>query len=188
MYVRENSFCKSCDTTWGEMAYQRVGDDSYMGRFSLQAKKYCDSLEVTCFYNKNSNPKCRILLSTGYKKRFTQSPDSLFTYPFTPKRFKLGKYEQPDKEGDVYIVDNTYAIVKDLGIQITPADSLSDLTVYINGKPKSITPNNDEREFFIRSLFGEEILLKKINKITLIFSDTINPNFLSVEKIFSKLQ
>jgi hypothetical protein len=188
-YVSENSLCKNCDTSWGEMAYEKIDSNSYMGRFSLQALKYSDSLEVTYFYNKITIPKCRILLSTGYNKRLTSTLDSIFSYPFTPKHFTVDKYEQRDRETDIYSLNKiAYANVKELRIQIQPSGSLTDLIIYIHSNSKDTAIGNDEREFFVHQLFGEEILLKKINTVALKFSDSIHANLLTLDKAILKLK
>jgi hypothetical protein len=188
-YVAENSLCSSCDTSWGEMAYQIADSKSYMGRFSIEAKKNCDSIEVTYFYNKGTNPKCRILLSTGYNKRLTFALDTIFTYPFTPKYFTIDKYEQPEHNVDIYRLNKTvYANVKELRIQMTPLESLTDLTIYVHSNSQDTSITNVQREFFIRQLFGEEALLKKINTVELRISDSIQHNLLTLDETLAKLK
>lgn len=186
-YVNEYSYCKTCDSNWTEKAYLRVGNDSYMGRFSLEAKKYCDSIEVTYFYNKNSSPKCRILLSTGYNKRLTIALDTLLTYSFQLKHFKLEKYEQPEKKVDIFGIDEGNVVVKDLRIEMEPIDTLQNLTIFIYSKLKNTKITDDNKDFLKRSLFGEELLLKKINNVDFKITDTLYSDLMTLEQVRSKL-
>ena len=187
-HVAKNSLCLKCDTTWGEMAYIQFDSVSFMGRFSQQVIKYCDSLQVTYFYNKNGKKTVRILLSTGYNRKFTKALDSLFTGVIKPKYFIVDKYEQPDTNIDIFSLNNVYVIVKDLRIQMNPIDTLNNLTLYINAKPKDTVINFDNKGIFIHQIFGEEILLKKINNVNVKFCDTIKQNLLSLNEALSKLK
>ena len=153
-HVAKNSLCAKCDTSWGEMAYIQFDTVSYMGRFSHQVTKYCDSLQVTYFYNKNGKKTVRILLSTGYNRKFTKALDSLFTGVAKPKYFIVEKYEQPATNVDIFSLNNVDVIVKDLRIQLNKVDTLSNLTLYINAKPKDTVIDFDNKEFFIHQIFG----------------------------------
>lgn len=186
-YVYENSLCNDCDTSWGEMAYQKVDSSSYMGRFSLAAKKYADSIEVIYFYNQSRSPKARILLTTNYNKRYTKALDSIFNYVPAPKHFKVDKYEQPDTRADIFGIDEGYVIVNNLRIDNIPFDTLQNLVVFIHAKSNSKVITRDNEEYLKRKLFGEELLLKRINDITFKFSDTINTKLLSLEEVRRKL-
>lgn len=187
-YVTENSLCDKCDTTWGEMAYQQVDSSSYMGRFSLEAKKYSDSIEVTFFYNKSTTPKARILLTTNYNRGITRALDTVFNSVFTPKHFKVDKYEQPDKRTDIFGIDKGVVVVNDLRIEMEPYDNLQNLTVYIHAKASDTKITDDNKDYLKRQLFGEELLLKKINNVDFQIADTINANLLTLEEVRSKLK
>lgn len=187
-YVAKNSLCAKCDTRWGEMGYIQFDSVSFMGRFSNLVTKYCDSLQVTYFYNKNGKKTVRILLSTGYNRNFTKALDSLFTGVTKPKYFIVEKYEQPKIKVDIFTLNNVSAIVKDLRIQMNSTDTLNNLTVYINAKPKDTLINFDNKEFFIHQIFGEEILLKKVNSVDIKFCDTIKQNLSSLNEAFLKLK
>lgn len=75
--VQTDYLCKTCDTIWGEVVYERADSMSYMGRFSQQAKKYCDSIEVSYYYNKSTTPKVRVLLSLNYNRNYTKALDTI---------------------------------------------------------------------------------------------------------------
>jgi hypothetical protein len=187
-HVQNVSLCNNCgDTTWGEVAFQRSDTPSYMGRFTLQAKKYCDSLEVTYFYNKSTTPKTRILLSAAYNRNLTKALDTILNFTF-PKRFKIDKYEQPDLTSDIFSIENIDIIKKDLRIDIKPHDALHDLTVFIHGSPKSKTIDDEDKQYLQRQLFGEELLLKKINVVEFQFTDTINNSLATLEETRLKLK
>ena len=62
--VQAELFNKNHDTNWGEYAFQNADSTKFMGLFTLEVKKYCDSSDVTFFYNKSTTPHVRILLST----------------------------------------------------------------------------------------------------------------------------
>lgn len=186
-YVYENSFCDDCDTTWGEMAYQKVDSSSYMGRFSLAAKKYADSIDVVYFYNKSTSPKERILLTTNYNKRYTNALDTIFNHVPSPKHFRIDKYEQPDTRTDVFGIDEGYVIVNDLRIESIPFDTLQNLIIFIHTKSNGKVVSGDNEDYLKRKLFGEELLLKRVNDITFKFSDSINTDLLSLDEVRRKL-
>jgi len=187
-YVAGNSLCDKCDTNWSENAYQKWDSTSFMGRFSQQVTKYCDSLQVTYFYNKNAVPKVRILLSTGFNRKFTKAIDTIFNYVPTPKHFKVDKYQQPETRADVLSINNTNVVVKDIRVQMTPLDTLENLIVYMKPNLKDTTIDNDLKAAVIHDLFGEEILLKRINAVTLVFCDSIKPNLLTINEARLKLK
>lgn len=172
----------------GEMAYQKVDSSSYMGRFSLEAKKYSDSIEVTYFYNKSTTPKARILLTTNYNRSLTKVLDTIFNSVSTPKHFRVDKYEQPDTSTDIVGIDNVSVVVKDLRIEMKPFDTLQDLTVFIHAKPKDTKITDENKDYLKRRFFGEELLLKRINKIDFKFSNTLNSNLLTLDEARSKLE
>lgn len=185
--VQATALCKTCDTTWGEMAYQQGDSISFMGKFSLEAKKFCDSIDVTYFYNKTKTPKARILLSVNYNRNYIKALDTVFNF-ITPRDFKVDKYEQPDLTADIFGLDNGDVVVKDLRVELTPFDTLQKVTVFIHGNPINKTITEDNRLFLKHQLFGEEILLKRISDVDFRFSDTISSKFLTLDEARSKLK
>jgi hypothetical protein len=184
--VREDSLDKSYDPSWGERGYLQEDSLSYMGRFTLEARKFCDSLDVTFFYNKSSTPHTRILISTGYRREYAGCLDSLFNPIPKSKFFTIEKYEQPI-ETDLYSLSQEVA-VNDLRLEIKPAsDSLNDITLYIYSKPRITSMSNDEKELLMHGLFGEELIIKKINNIKFIFTDTIDPTKLTLSETLAKM-
>ncbi|RZK04209.1 MAG: hypothetical protein EOO46_17120 [Flavobacterium sp.] len=185
--IQTTSLCKTCDTTWGEMAYQNLDSATFMGRFSIEAKRYCDSIDVTYFYNKSRTPKARILLSLNYNKNHTEALDTVLN-SVAPKHFVVDKYEQPNRTADIFGLENGDVIVKELRIELMPHGNLQDLIVFIHGKPKSKTIANDEKDYLLHQLFGEELLLKKINNVDFKFTDTLNSNLLTLNEARIKLK
>jgi len=185
--VQTTSLCKTCDTTWGEMAYQNLDSATLMGRFSIEAKRYCDSIDVTYFYNKSRTPKARILLSLNYNKNYTEALDTVLN-SVAPKHFMVDKYEQPDMTADVFGLENGDVIVKELRFELVPHGNLQDLIVFIHGNLKSKTIANDEKDYLLHQLFGEELLLKKINNVDFKFTDTLNSNSLTLNEARIKLK
>jgi hypothetical protein len=94
-YVFENSLCSQCDTSWGEMTYMKIDSNSYMGRFSLEATAYCDSIEVNYIYNKYSNPKTRIRFATHNNEKCNEILDTVLIFLENPKFFKIEKSKKP---------------------------------------------------------------------------------------------
>jgi hypothetical protein len=118
----------------------------------------------------------------------TSALDSIFSYSFTPKHFTADKYEQRDHEADIYRLNKTtYANVKELRIQMAPSGPSTDLIIYIHSNSKDTAISNNEREFFVHRLFGEEILLKKINSVKFKFSDSIQSSLLTLDETLLKL-
>lgn len=185
-YVYKNSLCDNCDTTWGEMAYQKVDSSSYMGRFSLEAKKYADSIDVVYFYNQDRSPKARILLTTNYNKRYTKALDSILNFVPNSKHFTVNKYEQPNTKSDVFVIEEGEVVVSNLRIETMPFDTLQNLIVFIHAKTNNNLIVSDNEDYLKRQLFGEELLLKRINEITFKFSTSINTHLLSLEEFRSK--
>jgi hypothetical protein len=187
-YVTENSFCDHCDTNWEEKAYQKVDSNSYMGRFSLETKKYSDSIDVVYFYNKSTIPIARILLTTNYNQKLTKALDSLFNFVSTLKHFKVDKYEQPDTRSDIFRIAKGDVIVKDLRIEVTPIDALQNLKVFIHGNSKDTKITDDDKDNLKKRLFGEELLLKKIKEVNFKISDTLHSDLLTLDEARSKLK
>jgi hypothetical protein len=164
--------------------------DTYMGRFTQQVKKYCDSLDVSFSYNKNFNPKANILITTNYNRRLTKALDTILNSVSHPKYFQLFKYYQSstDSTTDILTLDNGDVVLKDLRVQIIPTKDLYDLIIYIPTKETNKKVSESDYEFLRTELFGEELFLKKINNLTILFSETIKPNLLSVFEARNKLK
>jgi hypothetical protein len=186
--VFATAFCKKCDTTWGEMAYEQYDSTSYMGRFSLLAKKYCDSIEVTFFYNKNSTPKTNILLTAPYSKKNAQAIDTILDFINDNKYFQVDKYIQPDTSVGSIGMRGWQFIIKDMRIKTLTTSSTTNLTVSVYKKwiKNEFTP--DYYDALKKELFGEDLLSKKINQIDFVFSDSINNDLPTVYETLINLK
>ncbi len=164
--------------------------NTYMGRFTQQVKKYCDRLEVSFSYNKNLNPKADIFITTNYNRRLTRALDTILNSVSHPKYFQLIKYHQSstDSTTDILTLDNGDVVLKDFRIQIIPSNNLYDLTVYIPTKDINKKVSERDYEFLRTELFGEELFLKRINNLTILFSNTIKPGLLSIFETRYKLR
>ena len=179
---------KNYNSSWGELGFLESDSTTRMGQFTLEAKKNCDSLNVTFFYNKMTNPHTRILISTGYNKKFVTALDTILNCVPNPRHFILQKFEQPDFRSSGFNFPNLVIDNKDLRILITAEDSLHNLQIFVYSKNKNIEMTNDQKVFLARALFGEELLLKKINKVNFILADTINDNLLTLLQAFIQLK
>ena len=190
--VKSELFNKSNDTNWTEYAYHNTDRTKFMGRFTLEAKKYCDSLDVTFFYNKTTIPHGRILISTDYNKRFTKALDTIFNFVSIPKYFKIQKYEPSNYDTTRNEILNLFEIgdiaYKDLRVQMIPLETLQNITVYIPTKSKQAKITDDEYEILRTQLFGEELYVKKINELKFILCNTIKPNLFTISEALNKLK
>jgi len=187
-YVKENSLCSTCDTSWGEMAYERIDTLSYMGKFSKEVKKYSDSLEVTFFYNRQIPQPCRILISTGYNSSLCAGLDSLLMGSFKPRHFVINKYVQPIGTNLYYILDGTPVLADSLVLYFKKVDTVYDVDVFIRSSQLSGTIPEPEREGFTRILFGEELLLKKIRYVEILYKDTSARDFITYSEFYKKMR
>lgn len=185
--VTKTALCNTCDSNWGEMAYLEADSSKFMGRFTLETKKYCDSLKVTFFYKRNATPHSRILISTDYNRNFTTALDTILNSVPTSKYFTLQKYEQPDLRSDGFNFPSLKIDNKDLRISAESNNSLENLRVFIYTKNKNVKLDNDEEVFLKKQLFGEELLLKKIKNVEFIMTDTISSNLLTLNQVRNKL-
>ena len=186
--VQTELFQNRSDTNWGEYAFQNADSTKFMGRFTLEAKKYCDSLEVTFFYNKKTTPCTRILISANYNRKFTTALDTIFNFVPKPKYFIVEKYEQPDLHTDGFSFPNLNIDNKDLRILMQPEDTLQNLKIFIYTKAKNVILDADNKDFLQKQLFGEELILKKIKDIDCVFTDTINSTLLTLNEVRNKLK
>jgi hypothetical protein len=180
-YVIANSLCSTCDTTWGEMAYQKIDSTSYMGRFSLEAQKYCNSIRVTYFYNKYTFPTTRIQLSPNYNKKCIVAFDSIFRHIDTPKYFKIEKYKQAEERANVLSFQNGNIVVKDIRINTSSSGHIFDLTIYLKAASDELIVEAQER--LQKILFGEELFLKKIGKVGLVPYQELPDTLMTVQQI-----
>lgn len=186
--VKDNFLSGNTDTSWGEVALKSADSLTFMGRFTLETKKYCDSLEVTFFYNKGNTPHSRILITTNYNRTLTKALDSIFKIAPNPKHFVIEKYEQPNWDSDGFAFPNLNIDNKDLRILIKQNGKFSSLKIYIFTKNKNVTIDNENQEILKKGLFGEELLLKKIDEIEFHFTDSINHNYLTLNEARNKLR
>ena len=186
--VQNDLFSPNHDTSWGEYAFQNADSTKFMGRFTLEAKKHCDSLDVTFFYNKSTTPHVRILLSTNYNKNFTTALDTIFNFVPKPKHFIVDKYEQPTLYSDGFSLPGLNIDSKSLRILMQRKDSLQNLKIFIYTKAKSVMIDDDNQDFLKKELFGEEMLLKKIGNVDFILTDTINSNLLTLTELRNRLK
>ena len=186
--VQTELFNKNHNTNWGEYTFLNGDSKKFMGRFTLEAKKYCDSLSVTFFYSRSTNPHMRILLSIDFNRKYIESIDSIFLPIPKSNYFIIDKYEQPDTTTDMFSINDMDVIVKDLRIQLNPIDNLTNLIVYIKAATKKTSIDEEQKESFIHKLFGEELLLKKINTVEIKFTDSIIVDLLTLQEVRKKLR
>lgn len=185
--VQATALCATCDTSWGTMVYQTLDSATFMGRFSLEAGKYCHSIQVSYFYNRQKAPQARILLSVNYNRQYARALDTILN-SITPKYFAVNKYEQADTSTDIIGITNADVVVKDLRLELTPIDSLKRITVWIHARPKDTIISNESGEYLTHLLWGEELLLKKIEAVRFRFSDTLNNTLPTLNQVRSQLK
>lgn len=164
--------------------------NTYMGRFTSEVKKDCEGLEVVFSYDKSLKPKGSILVSTGYDRRFSKALDTILNFVPNSKYFKITKYDNPEfyADTDILSLDMGDIHIKDLRINMTPVDTLQNVTVYIrsNLNKKNFTESDS---LFLRSqLFGERMYVQKINSLNFSFNDSINSGLLTIIEARSKLK
>jgi hypothetical protein len=164
--------------------------NTLMAQLTNQVKKYCDSLEVTFTYTKTSTPKATILISTGYDRRWSKALDTIFNYVPKPKHFKIVKYEPCffDSTTDILSLDIGDVALKDFRVIMMPFDTLQNITVYIAGKPKDTKLPEEDYDFLRQDLFGEELFVRKINKLDFKFCDTIKGSLLTIYETRNRLK
>ena len=186
--VFTTALCKKCDTTWGEKAYQQYDSITYMGKFSLLVNKYCDSTEVTYFYNKGTNPKLNILLTSLYNKERAAEFDSILNSIESRKYFQVDKYLQPDTSVGSTGFRDWQLLIKDMRVKTVNSNSVVNLTIYLCKKWIIYQYTKDYLDDLKKELFGELLLSNKIGKIDFEFADTINNNLPTIYKTLISLK
>ncbi len=69
-----------------------------------------------------------------------------------------------------------------------PEYNLENLTIFIYTKTKKAKIDNDSKDFLKKELFGEKILLKRIQDIKFILTDTLNPGLLTLSEVRTKFK
>ncbi len=175
--------------SWTVRAFLQYDTLTYMGKFTVEARKYCDSIQVVYSYKNTNPPESRILLSIDYNKRFVRALDTIMNLPVASKYFKIQKYEPREGEfetndfsfenGDVY-TDSLRGVIEN-------RESPYNITVFIAKRDKNAKLLVDLNNGFAKSLFGEELLVKKIGTVKFKYSDTIKPG-LTIKQLVDKLE
>ncbi len=185
--VQEQLENKNYDSSWQESAFQSRDSSTFMGRFSLEIQRDCKGLTVTFFYNKGTEPHSKILVSTEYNKHFVAALDTILNVVEKPKFFTIEKFEQPDIQSQRYRLKNFTINKNDIRIFIKENNQNLDLKVFLYAKDKEAELYEEEKEFIKKSLFGEELLLKKINSCDFFITDTIDFKLMAYSKAMLKL-
>jgi len=164
--------------------------NTLMAQLTNQVKKYCDGLEVTFTYTKTETPKATILISTGYDRRWSKALDTIFNFVPKSNYFKIIKYEPCyfDSTTDILSLDIGDVVLKNFRVKMTPFDTLQNITVYILGKPKETKLAEEDYDFLRQDLFGEEVFVKKINKLDFKFCDTVKAGLLTINEARNRLK
>jgi hypothetical protein len=176
--VQKNNFCSTCDTNFREAYYQESYSNSILGRFTSEAKKYCDSLSVTYIYSNMEKPNYRILLSTNYSRTYTRALDSILKAPVTMPNLRIYKYEPPDLRYDGFYFPNSALNISnsELRFIVEGDNTLKELTVLIYSKNDKAKLISEDEQLLTRQLFGEELILKKLGDIHYIIVDSVRPD------------
>jgi hypothetical protein len=165
-----------------EKAFFESDTSTYLGKFTFQTQRYCDSIQLWYHYSITNDPRApefEILLTINYNKNYLQALDTILTSYKSRKYFTVEKYEQPDILPDIYRFQNGDVVVKDIRSEIRNSTPPYDITFYISGlKNKQLIKEIDGH--LQKSLLGEEILLKKVRHVTFAESDSILNNTLTV--------
>jgi hypothetical protein len=155
---------------------------NYLGKFTFQAQRYCDSIQVWYYYKITKNPdspEFRILLTINYNKNYVQALDTILSSFKSQSHFIVVKYEPPDVLPDIYRFQNGDVIVKDIRSEIRISTPPYDVIFYIGrSKNKQLIKEIDGK--LQKSLLGEEILMKKVRKVKFTDNDSILVNPLTV--------
>jgi hypothetical protein len=182
----------SMNTNWTsqEFGYLQCNPATYTGRFTLEAKKYCDSIQVTYFckiYRNAELTETRIQLSINYNKQFITALDTILNYAAHSKYFKIEKYVPPIVKSGIYKFNNGDVIIGNLRARIDNSDPPSNITIFIADKSKSSKLLKEINNDLSKAIFGEELLLKKIGLINYKYSDTIESGLLTINQLREKL-
>lgn len=176
-------------TNWLGGTFHNEDTTNFVGKFTFQAKKYCDNLDVSFIYDNRNAPHMQTLISASYNRKYTKALDSLFNPIPTSTYFYIQKYEQPSIRLDsLALFQELNLQSNDLRVSFTPVDSLFNVSVFLFSGTKKIELSDADKELLKKKLFGEELLLKKINEVTFIPVDKITPNLLTLNQIRTKLK
>jgi hypothetical protein len=165
-----------------EKAFFESDTSTYLGKFTFQTQRYCDSIQLWYHYSITNDPHApefKILLTINYNKNYLQALDTILTSFKSRKHFTVEKYEQPDILPEIYRFQNGDVVVKDIRSEIRNSTPPYDIIFYVSGlKNKKLIKEIDGH--LNKYLLGEEILLKKVRHVTFAESDSILNNTLTV--------
>jgi hypothetical protein len=140
---------------------QYVIDYGIMGRLRDLINTVAGCIRVYYAFKPKQNPWFEIVLTPEYDSACVEATDSIFSDIKRLKYFSISKYIQPEGLFSAQINGRDTVRPSDLAFQLIPGYKKYDLIFYLR---KDISDNT--KRILINSIFGEEVLLKKIRSVT----------------------
>lgn len=197
-FVSHRSLCNTCDTAWSEMSYEIRDTGSLMGKFTRRVQAYNPEIRVMFTFRKDRIPNADILLTADYRKDAATAVDSAYTALDKPVNFSLTRFRPRNGDVDVYGFDNAMhpmpgknrieVRLSDIRINLSPDDELYDVTLILPGDPGQTLLKTEDIEYLVHAIFGEEILVRKINGTKVEFSGKDQTNGIGIDQAIKKLR
>ncbi len=135
-------------------------DTSVFKTLNRKIAQYDSCIVVHINYRPKAKHAFEILLTSDYKKGCTSSIDKIFSDIDTLKHFYIVKYRPAEGPFSGYMNGTDTINPEQIKFTVNPTGNKYDVVFYTT---KVI--GKSSKEYLTQDIFGEEVLLKKINKI-----------------------
>jgi hypothetical protein len=151
--------------------------DGILGVLREKIKSYKDCIEL--YYIRRVQSKGpAILLSPEFDKNCINGVDSIFNDIDSLKYFKIQKYHPPEELFSMFVVKNDSLNPAEIFFKLTPQENVFDLDIFI----KKDIPD-EAKDLLLSSIFGEEIILKRLRNINYKVTTNIPPGAKTIQEI-----
>jgi hypothetical protein len=153
-------------------------EDGYLGQLTEKIHGLDSAIGVYYIYKPKEHPYVRILLTPELKKQPVGAIDSIFTDIHSLKYFQILKYRPPGSLFSAYIDQADTVKPDELHFKPIAKGNQFDLDIYVK---KSLM--RETKEDLLAQVFGEEVLLKRINKVNYIVTSNTVKHSMTLEEI-----
>jgi hypothetical protein len=160
---------------------------TYLGRFSREAKRYCEGIQVIYSYKIGDTLSGSISLSIDYNKSLVAAIDSLLLLPVVPRHFKVEKYKAASCQSCTFLFTHGRIQTDSLRAKVENMQHPYVIKIFVLDKTGNQQLLTECSESLGEDLLGEELVVKKVSGFKYALTDTLPRGLFTITQLKERL-